>query len=282
MFSRSVVKLPGLEWPCWRYPTIDSTSSEAMRLIDETRFDRALLWADKQTAGRGQRGRGFYSPLHKGLYLSFIWHCSYNLPDIKSATLRVGLLLAQVVDLWLLRTAEKGSKRYGEDVNRPDDDFYRANDDFNRTDNDYVCTAGYSHNETGHARNVEDFSYSVSAHNCTEGCGHIVEVLHHETGEFTRIKPINDLILRERKVAGILWEQYKSHHILGIGINLFPSDLPADIAATAGSVFPDLIDLDLKAMITELWQKLDRGLFFSDWSLDEAELKARLLPFDQS
>ncbi|HHU06997.1 MAG TPA: hypothetical protein GXZ59_01480, partial [Clostridiaceae bacterium] len=128
----------------------------------------------------------------------------------------------------------------------------------------------------------EDFSYSVSAHNCTEDCGHIVEVLHHETGEFTRIKPINDLILRERKVAGILWEQYKSHHILGIGINLFPSDLPVDIAATAGSVFTDLIDLDLKAMVTELWRKLDRGLFFSDWSLDEAELKARLLPFDQS
>lgn len=210
MLTRSLAKLPGLDWPCWRYPTVASSNSEAMRLIDENQFDRALIWADQQTAGRGQHGKSFFSPPDKGLYLSFIWNDSYELPDMQAATLRAGLLLAQTVDSWLSKADYENSALAGK-----------------------YCS---------------------------------------------RIKWINDLILRERKVAGILWEHYKSHNILGIGINLFLAELPEDIASTAGSVFPAQTDLDQDKMVAGLWRKLDHGLFFSDWSLDETELRSRLLP----
>ena len=57
------------DMPVYVYETLDSTLNEAKRRAagGETRF---LIAADCQTAGRGRRGRQFFSPMGKGLYLT--------------------------------------------------------------------------------------------------------------------------------------------------------------------------------------------------------------------
>ena len=54
------------------FETIDSTNSFARRLIEQGEKDNALITAKEQTAGRGRRGRTFYSPMQTGLYMTVI------------------------------------------------------------------------------------------------------------------------------------------------------------------------------------------------------------------
>ena len=55
------------------YEDIDSTNSEARRLLDAgTASDGMLLIANHQTAGRGRQGHDFFSPADTGLYVSLI------------------------------------------------------------------------------------------------------------------------------------------------------------------------------------------------------------------
>lgn len=63
------------------------------------------------------------------------------------------------------------------------------------------------------------------------------------TGVTCGIKWVNDLYLRERKVAGILAESLfvgeRRFVIVGVGVNLYPSDFPAELSGIAGSVLAD-------------------------------------------
>lgn len=60
------------------------------------------------------------------------------------------------------------------------------------------------------------------------------------------IKWVNDIYLRDRKIAGILTEAISSIEsgeiecvIVGIGINVSTKNFPHELAGTAGSIFPD-------------------------------------------
>jgi BirA family biotin operon repressor/biotin-[acetyl-CoA-carboxylase] ligase len=54
-----------------RHRVIDSTNEEAKRLARAGAADRTVIWALAQTAGRGRRGRPWYSP-PGNLYLSLL------------------------------------------------------------------------------------------------------------------------------------------------------------------------------------------------------------------
>lgn len=56
------------------YSSVDSTNSEAKRLIANGLSEPCLIAAETQTAGRGRLGRSFYSPTSSGLYMSLIFH----------------------------------------------------------------------------------------------------------------------------------------------------------------------------------------------------------------
>ena len=58
------------------YETIDSTNTQAKRLLTETSaalLNKTVLIAAEQTAGRGRLGRSFYSPKQTGIYFSIIY-----------------------------------------------------------------------------------------------------------------------------------------------------------------------------------------------------------------
>ena len=57
------------------YPTLDSTNTQARRMIAEgsiTGETPTLLLAHTQTAGRGRMGRSFHSPKNSGLYFTLV------------------------------------------------------------------------------------------------------------------------------------------------------------------------------------------------------------------
>lgn len=63
-------------WPEYRriplvvYKTVDSTNREAGKKAMEGAPQGSLFVAEEQTAGRGQKGKAFYSPAQNGLYFS--------------------------------------------------------------------------------------------------------------------------------------------------------------------------------------------------------------------
>jgi BirA family biotin operon repressor/biotin-[acetyl-CoA-carboxylase] ligase len=78
------------------------------------------------------------------------------------------------------------------------------------------------------------------------------------TGKQVGIKWVNDLYLKDRKVAGILAESVVSSEavrvIVGIGINLCTEDFPEEIAAVAGSLHD--VSLAPAAFIAETVREL--------------------------
>lgn len=75
--------------------TIDSTNNEAKRLIAAGKTGTALIVAEEQTAGRGRRGRDFFSPALTGIYMTFSFQSSMPLTDA------VGITTATAVAVFL-------------------------------------------------------------------------------------------------------------------------------------------------------------------------------------
>lgn len=84
------------------YREIDSTNAEAKRLVLASSCCSGvklplLVTADCQTAGRGRRGRSFYSPADTGLYLSLVVPCS-ALETLVSVTTTAAVATARAIE----------------------------------------------------------------------------------------------------------------------------------------------------------------------------------------
>lgn len=72
--------------PIFCHTVIDSTNTEAKRMIAAEHRADAIVVADAQTGGRGRLGRSFYSPKDTGIYMSCILHPAGALEDLVSLT----------------------------------------------------------------------------------------------------------------------------------------------------------------------------------------------------
>ena len=95
--------LPALD-VCW---SLDSTQSELLRRVATCRLPAVLL-AERQSAGRGRRGRPWVSPLAAHLYLSLGWR--FDLPLARLAGLSLAIGVAVVDALRTLAVAGVGLK----------------------------------------------------------------------------------------------------------------------------------------------------------------------------
>ena len=66
--------------------SVDSTNSEAKRMLANGFSGSALIAANEQTGGRGRLGRSFYSPKNTGVYMSFLLHTDLKLADAVRVT----------------------------------------------------------------------------------------------------------------------------------------------------------------------------------------------------
>lgn len=79
-------------------PTVGSTNSD---LLQRARSGQAapglILLAERQTAGRGRRGRLWLSPFGRNLTLSALWRLESGLPALEGLSLVVGVVVAETL-----------------------------------------------------------------------------------------------------------------------------------------------------------------------------------------
>lgn len=79
--------------PIFHYAQIDSTNSEAERLLATGELPPFVVIADEQTRGRGRCGRCWRSHCHGNLYASFAFRASCSVAELHLFTLWMGVRL---------------------------------------------------------------------------------------------------------------------------------------------------------------------------------------------
>lgn len=86
--------------PQWRahvMPSVDSTNAEALRLLPSAPSLPFYVLAERQTSGRGRRGRSWISPFGENLYYSLVVRVEGGVRQLEGMSLVVGLALLQVI-----------------------------------------------------------------------------------------------------------------------------------------------------------------------------------------
>jgi BirA family biotin operon repressor/biotin-[acetyl-CoA-carboxylase] ligase len=78
-------------WPVHVYDSIDSTNAEALRKVDAGAQAPFLVTAERQTAGRGRRGRKWVSPFAQNVYYSLVLRIEGGMRQIEGLSLVTGL-----------------------------------------------------------------------------------------------------------------------------------------------------------------------------------------------
>ena len=84
-------RLQVLGWSVRVLDSVDSTNAEAARLIGVGHNMPALVLAERQTAGRGRRGRKWVSPFAENLYYSLVLRIDGGMQQLEGLSLVVGL-----------------------------------------------------------------------------------------------------------------------------------------------------------------------------------------------
>lgn len=79
------------------FDDIDSTNAYLMQQAQAKPEARMLAVAERQSAGRGRRGRVWQSPYGKNLYFSLSWPFSGGAAALEGLSLAVGVVLAEVI-----------------------------------------------------------------------------------------------------------------------------------------------------------------------------------------
>lgn len=76
----------------------DSTNEAAKRYLAQEKIRNALIVAKLQTAGKGRRGRTFYSPADEGIYMSLLFTPKEGLEDIIAVTTAASVIVARAIE----------------------------------------------------------------------------------------------------------------------------------------------------------------------------------------
>ena len=86
-----------LSWDCAVCASIDSTNAEALRRLEAGVRAPFALVAERQTAGRGRRGRAWVSPFGENLYFSLVLPIEYGARQLEGLSLVVGLAVLRTL-----------------------------------------------------------------------------------------------------------------------------------------------------------------------------------------
>lgn len=82
---------PGNDWVIKVLESVDSTNAEALRSIERGCPAPFLVLAERQTAGRGRRGRKWVSPFAENIYYSLVLRIDGGMRQLEGLSLLVGL-----------------------------------------------------------------------------------------------------------------------------------------------------------------------------------------------
>lgn len=79
------------------YKEVDSTNNEGRRLIMDGKPSGTVIFAEKQTSGKGRRGKTFSSPAGDSIYVSFILEPLLDVKDSLLITVAASVAVARAV-----------------------------------------------------------------------------------------------------------------------------------------------------------------------------------------
>ncbi|MGY2186493.1 bifunctional biotin--[acetyl-CoA-carboxylase] ligase/biotin operon repressor BirA [Pseudomonas sp. SDO5591_S426] len=88
---------PVCDWPVLVFDSIDSTNAEALRAIERLQAAPFLVLSERQTAGRGRRGRKWVSPFAENIYYSLVLRIDGGMRQLEGLSLVVGLAVMQAL-----------------------------------------------------------------------------------------------------------------------------------------------------------------------------------------
>ena len=88
---------PSCNWPVLVYDSIDSTNAEALRAIERGQAAPFVVLSERQTAGRGRRGRKWVSPFAENIYYSLVLRIEGGMRQLEGLSLVVGLAVMQTL-----------------------------------------------------------------------------------------------------------------------------------------------------------------------------------------
>ncbi|BAP41908.1 biotin-[acetyl-CoA-carboxylase] synthetase [Pseudomonas sp. StFLB209] len=99
LHDEQAIKNSGLPqgWSVIVHESLDSTNAEAARLIALGATMPTVVVAERQTAGRGRRGRKWVSPFAENLYFSLLLRIEGGMRQIEGLSLMVGLAVVEVL-----------------------------------------------------------------------------------------------------------------------------------------------------------------------------------------
>lgn len=77
--------------------SVGSTNTEVLRCAEQGCSSGLVCSAERQTAGRGRRGRQWISPYGSNLYLSLLWEFSQGAAALEGLSLAVGVAVARAL-----------------------------------------------------------------------------------------------------------------------------------------------------------------------------------------
>lgn len=90
-------RAPACDWSVLVFDSIDSTNAEALRAIERGQAAPFLVLAERQTAGRGRRGRKWASPFAENIYYSLVLRIEGGMRQLEGLSLVVGLAVLQAL-----------------------------------------------------------------------------------------------------------------------------------------------------------------------------------------
>jgi len=103
----------GERWPVFIHDTIDSTNAEGLRLATDGQAAPFVVLAERQSAGRGRRGRQWVSPFAENLYYSLVLRVDGGMRQLEGLSLVVGLAVMRTLQAFGL---EKVGLKWPNDV----------------------------------------------------------------------------------------------------------------------------------------------------------------------
>lgn len=84
-------------WTVLAFDSVDSTNAEALRAVERGVPAPFLVLAERQTAGRGRRGRKWASPFAENVYYSLVLRIDGGMRQLEGLSLVVGLAVMQTL-----------------------------------------------------------------------------------------------------------------------------------------------------------------------------------------
>lgn len=99
-------------WGILVFDSIDSTNAEALRAIERGQSAPFFVLAERQSAGRGRRGRKWVSPFAENVYYSLVLRIDGGMRQLEGLSLVVGLAVMQTLrDFGISKAGPEVAKR---------------------------------------------------------------------------------------------------------------------------------------------------------------------------